>query len=90
VKTPKTTDPFVDWMNEQGPDLRPAIFAYLNNEPLRPAQFAVIRTYLTQWMAADWKGDGIEYLRREVARINSREKLTAWLEQALRLGLDPL
>ena len=79
------------WMHEMSGALRPAVEAYLHDEPMTARQIAAFRAYLRQWIAYDWKGDeALQALRLGVDRINSREAIDDWLELAIELCIDPL
>ncbi len=77
-------------MYETGDVLRPAILTYLDGRALTMAQVAAIRAYLRQWMAAPWAGPDIEELRRLVDTLTDDRAIDAWLERALKSGIDPL
>jgi hypothetical protein len=78
------------WMDETSGVLRPAVEAYLQGAPLSDDQIAALRAYLRQWIAAPWIGPGIERLRTKVDRLQSREAIEDWLDDALAEGIDPL
>jgi hypothetical protein len=80
------------WMFETSGVLRPAIEAYLHDEPLTPEQVAALRAYLRQWIdAPHWGGgDDLEELRRRIDGLTSRTAIHAWLGRAEQLGIDPL
>ena len=77
------------WMNETSGVLRPAIEAYLNDEPMTEPQIAAMRVYLRQWMDARWAGD-INWLLDVIDQLTTQAAITAWLEHAFELGIDPL
>jgi hypothetical protein len=77
------------WMYEASGVLRPAIEAYLAGGAMTEAHIALMRAYLRQWiMAPAWMG--VEQLRRDLDGLTSRAAITAWLDTAAHLGLDPL
>lgn len=78
------------WMNETSGVLRPAILAYLNQEPLTEEHIVTLRAYFRLWVAAEFAGPAIETLRRNVDCINSRRTVKAWLEQAEHADIDPI
>jgi hypothetical protein len=81
------------WMYETSGALRPAIVAYLQGDELTPAEIAVIRAYLRQWiMAACWgeADDGVKTLRAGIDGLNSRQAIRRWLGRALDENIDPL
>jgi hypothetical protein len=79
------------WINETSGVLRPAIVAYLREQPLSEAHVSAIRAYLRQWIAAEvWVGYGVGVLRRQIDQLDSREAIHAWLDDALKLDIDPL
>jgi hypothetical protein len=78
------------WQNEQSGVLAPVVRAYLNGVPLSMMQIKIMRAYLRQWIAGDFRGPGIESLRRRVETISTNGDLKAWLDDALELGIDPL
>lgn len=87
------------WMNEASGRLRPAVEAYLRNEPLNVMQIAAIRAYLRQWIAGPWDQNPhaneadrqeIYRLRRDVDGLVDRDAIDKWIVDAQELGLDPL
>ena len=80
------------WMYETGPTLRPAIKAYLNRKPLDDEQIAAIRHYLAQWIYARGfdGGEGVGLLRDTIGGLKSRQAISRWLDEALKIGIDPL
>jgi len=79
------------WMYETSGALRPAIAAYLQGDELTPAEIAVIRAYLRQWIMADgWHGPAIDALRAAIDGLTSRQAIRRWLDIALDEGIDPL
>ena len=77
------------WMHETSGVLRPAVEAYLHDEPMTDAQIAAMRAYLRRWIEAPhWAGAAL--LRRDVVGLTSRAAISAWLNRAERLGIDPL
>lgn len=77
-------------MHEISGQLRPAITAYLQGEPIDGRQIAAVRAYLRQWMAGDWRGPMIDVLRTQVEELTTREDISRWLDRALDVGIDPL
>lgn len=77
-------------MHETTGVLRPAIMAYLNHDEMTGEQIAAMRAYLRQWAAGPWVGPGVETLRADVDRLQTRDALVQWIELAVALGLDPL
>ena len=89
----------VYWMYESSGVLRPAVEAYLNDEPLTGAQIAALRAYCRQWIMSDvWdhpdvseEGRGwLAELRSDVEGLTSRAAIASWLYRAAGAGLDPL
>ena len=80
------------WMHETSGVLRPAIEAYLCQDPILSAEnIAAIRAYLRQWIASPvWRGPGVEHLRARVDGLTTRRAIDAWLTDALDAGIDPL
>jgi hypothetical protein len=80
------------WQKETGPELRPAVVAYLNQQPLTSRQVKLMRLYIKQWIEADvWAlDDELGELRRLADRIDSQEAVTAWLDRASNSEIDPL
>ncbi len=79
------------WQHETSGVLRPAMKAYLLTDlPLTIEQIGAIRSYLRQWMAADWMGPDVPALRLLIDDIDSREAIEAWLKRALDSNIDPL
>lgn len=64
------------WMCEKAGALRPAVEAYLRQEPMTPEQIATMRAYLRQWIErGDWLGDGIGELLKTVDGLTDREAI---------------
>jgi hypothetical protein len=79
------------WMNETGGRLRPAIEAYLKDQPLDEAEIATIRAYLRQWIDAPvWHGPAINDLRARIDDLTSRQAIRQWLDDAAEADIDPL
>lgn len=79
------------WMNETSGVLRPAVEAYLRNETMTPEHIAAMRAYLRQWiMAPAWMGPEVDELRASLDGLTTRGAITAWLDQAMDAGIDPL
>jgi hypothetical protein len=83
------------WPNETSGQLRPAVEAYLWQREMTPQQIAVMRAYLRQWIFADvWQCDGeddpITSLRERIDELTSIEAITGWLDDAEKIGIDPL
>ncbi len=79
------------WLHETSGVLRPAVEAYLRNEPMTAIQIAAMRAYLRQWVEASvWRGPGVGDLRKCVDTLTSRKAIDDWLHAALDLGIDPL
>lgn len=76
------------WMNETSGKLRPVIETYLSGEILIPREVAIMKAYLVQWIAGDYRG--VEDLRRSVRKIASTRDIQIWLDEACELGIDPL
>ena len=79
------------WMYETSGVLRPAVEAYLNNEPMTDAHIGAMRAYLRQWMDdTTWAGNEIVSLRERIDGIVDRPSLQSWLDDAFDAGIDPL
>ena len=79
------------WMHETSGVLRPAVEAYLHDEPMTPRQIAAMRAYLRQWIAAPgWRGEEVERLRGRIDFLVSRGAIDLWLADASEYGIDPL
>lgn len=78
------------WMDETTGVLRPAVEAYLRDEPLTPSQIAALRAYLRQWIAYPWWCGDVEGLRGTIDTLTSREALHSWIDRAADEGMDPL
>lgn len=77
------------WMHEVSGVLRPAVEAYLLELPMTDEHIAAMRAYLRQWIAAPvWVG--VDGLRAGIDGLVSRAAITAWLEQADEMDIDPL
>ena len=58
---------------------------------MNEAELAAIRAYLRQWIMADgWLDDAVEELRAGVDGLTTRFAIEQWLDDALRVGIDPL
>jgi hypothetical protein len=92
-------------MDRTGSLLRPAVEAYLHGGEMTPTGLMALQAYLKRSIEApNWRGehieglregtedlyDRIEDLRERVEDIGTREKLEAWLDDALDIGIDPL
>ena len=77
------------WMNETSGVLRPAVEAYLNNEPMSEGEIAAMRAYLRQWIAGFFDA-GAADLAGRVDKLTSREAVENWLDDATEIGIDPL
>jgi hypothetical protein len=88
------------WVYETSGVLRPAIEAYLNDEPLTEQHIAALRAYCRQWISSDvWDlnphMDGEERawlveMRAAVDTLTTRAAISRWLERAADAGMDPL
>ncbi len=78
------------WMNETTGVLRPAVMAYLNDEPMKRDEIAAMRAYLRQWMQGDWRGPDILEMRKRIDGVIDQDTLRSWLNDAMALGIDPL
>lgn len=88
------------WRFEQGSELKPAIFAYLEDKPLTVREIAVISSYLTQWIASPvwdlspshdmYSRNTLLVLRATAPRLAEREDIDEWLMLAIEQGIDPL
>jgi hypothetical protein len=79
------------WMNETSGILRPTVEAYLGGGELSETGLMVLRQYLERSItASNSRGEGVEGLRERIADLDTREKLEAWLDDALDIGIDPL
>jgi hypothetical protein len=79
------------WMNETSGILRPTVEAYLGGVELSETGLMALRQYLERSITApNWRGEGVEGLRERIEDLDTREKLEAWLDDALDIGIDPL
>ena len=76
--------------NESSGVLRPAVEAYLAGGPMTDEQIAAMRSYLRQWIAADWCGADVELLRMSVDGLTNRAALDDWLDRAIDANIDPI
>jgi len=53
-------------------------------------QIAAMRSYLRQWIAADWCGADVELLRMSVDGLTNRAALDDWLDRAIDANIDPI
>ena len=78
------------WMHETTGELRPAVRAYRAGQ-MSPAQVAVMRAYLRQWITAEcWIGPDAERLRAEVDGLTGRVEIARWMDLAAETGINPL
>jgi hypothetical protein len=89
-------EPFY-WKYEQTGMLALAVKAYLDRRhsgaPLTGSDIALLRQYLAQWINAPcWLGPSakLDFLREVVNTLDSSDKISAWLNAALDIGIDPL
>lgn len=79
------------WMAEVSGVLRPAVRAYLQNEPMTPLQIVAMRAYLRQWIRArQFIGPAVAVLRQSVEEIATQADLRRWIYAAIDAGVDPL
>jgi hypothetical protein len=88
------------WMHETSGVLRPAVEAYLRDEPMTEAQIAAMRAYLRQWIGSPvWDqnpyADAIERawlagMRLACDALLSREAIALWIDLVTEKGMDPL
>jgi hypothetical protein len=86
------------WMDRTGGLLRPAVEAYLHGGEMTPTGLMALQAYLKRSIPApNWRGEGVEGLRERVEdlrerveELDTREKLEAWLDDALDIGIGPL
>lgn len=87
------------WAFETGGRLSVAVLNYLRGDPLSPADIALLRSYLLQWICSPvWEQPStgpedartLNQLRVDVRAIRSREQIGTWLRSALEIGIDPL
>lgn len=80
------------WQNETSGVLRPAIEAYLDPSTgeLQAAHAALLRAYLKQWMAGDWKGPRVPDLRGRISQLSTRDSFARWFADAAEDNIDPL
>jgi hypothetical protein len=85
------------WAYDTGGQLAVAVMTYLRNDPLSPADIALLRSYLLQWIASPvwdqpaYSREGalaLNQLRVDVRAIRSGEQLRTWLWMALEIGID--
>lgn len=79
------------WLFETSGVLRPAVEAYLNEEPMTMQQTAAMRAYLRQWIAGDWAPSSVlGRLREDINKLTTRRAIQHWLSLAQTEGIDPL
>lgn len=79
------------WMHETSGVLRPAVEAYLLDQPMTDDQVAAMRAYLRQWIAGDWHDDGaLDRLRASIDGLTTRKAIHDWILAAVDEGIDPL
>jgi hypothetical protein len=88
------------WMHETSGVLRPAVEAYLNDEPLSRRQIAALRAYFRQWIASPvWDRNPhagvrerawLTRMRARVDQLTNRQALSDWIAEAIDNGIDPL
>lgn len=79
------------WMQERTGVLRPAIEAFLHDQPMTQEQIAAMRAYLRQWINAPvWLSQTVPFLRAAIDDLTSENAIRAWLFIANDEGIDPL
>lgn len=80
------------WMNETSGELAAAVKTYLAGERLNNHQVRLMRAYLWQWVRSPvWAPSGtLEALRLRVASIDTQQELSAAIDHATEMGMDPL
>jgi hypothetical protein len=78
------------WMFEESGILAPVVHAYLRGEALNGMQIAIMRAYLRQWIAGDFRGPEVDDLRARVNDLTTREAISRWLYDADCACIDPL
>ena len=87
-------------MHETSGVLRPAVEISLDGGSMTPEHIGAMRAYIRQWiMALAWDSNphvgpeeraSLQDLRTRVDTLVSRDAITAWINDAIVLGLDPL
>lgn len=88
------------WMHETSGVVRPAVEAYLHDEPMTAQQIAAMRAYLRQWImsplwdqnphATTYHRAWLDQMRLRVGGLKDRAAIGRWLSDATDAGLDPL
>jgi hypothetical protein len=79
------------WMYDTSGVLHPVIEIYLSGEPMTPEHVAIVKVYLHYWVRQrEWRDPEYERLRETVDGLQSRDDITAWIDQARAIKLDPL
>lgn len=89
------------WRYETSGQLALAVRSYLYNpDAMTPRYIVYMRAYLVQWIDSPaWDANpahtirsraALEALRVKVVRIRNGRDISAWLQDALREGVDPL
>jgi hypothetical protein len=77
------------WMDEETGILRRAVERYLTHAVLTDDEITLMRLYLKQWIdSPGWHG--VDGLRARVGALTTQAAISAWLEEALDLAIDPL
>lgn len=76
------------WMAETSGRARTAVEAYLTGVILTPEHIAVLRAYFRQWLDGPYQG--VVELRAQLDSLDSRSAISAWLDDAIEAGIDPL
>jgi hypothetical protein len=88
------------WMAETSGILRPAVEAYLNDEPLTDQHIATLRAYLRQWIGSPvWDRNPhagpeehawLDRMRADIEGLRTRAAIERWVSSAIDGGVDPL
>ena len=86
------------WIDEVSGKLVPAMKRYLEGTRAFPDDVNLIRAYLRQWIDSPVWDSGVDSetrnaldeLRRKARELRTISDITAWVEQASDLGIDPL
>lgn len=88
------------WANEASGDLKPAILAYTQGQPLTVRDVSLLSAYFAQWVnspvwdrnphADEHSKKMLFALRMTAPRLRSRVDIGEWLALAVEQGLDPI
>lgn len=84
------------WMHETSGALAKYVQQLMNKEPLTEDAISGLKTYFAHWanypyvIANNEHGHQLAQLREAIGEAQTKEDLLDWLDDAIKLGIDPL